>query len=390
MTTSLDWSSTNTSVFKFYSTSPIGFLTAVGAGSATALAQGTTACQAWYMMGAVCQCSSWVPIVGNTPCSVISVVYTSNQATNIAGTTQSAVVGQQIALTALYSPLPSGVTVSSQSWSVGGTIVGGYTPTPTSYSSGATTAATLNQQSTTFYWASPGNSIKVTFTLNLSNGQSPKATVTFNVAGVTSPSMGAQNYGSLTIDNLTGCSQQPAGPYLVYGNISGPAPPCPGQYTGTPGITFTPSGTAPTGGGSFSFVQLINSDTTTYTNASGGHLACTYASGLDTQYPYPQVSGSATDAPFAPLPSTYVTASRTFNATMWLMWTPSAVPSGCTGTACTIPAPLGYRIWQFSGSTTQSNGTWSTPTGSGGTSGSFTIANGAYPTWNDISTRTCQ
>ena len=387
MTSSLGWSSTNTNVFTLNNSNPKGLLTGIGGGSATALAQGTTACQAWYMMGAVCQCSSWVPIVGNTPCSVLSIVYTSNQATNIAGTTQSAIVGQQIALTALYS-LPSGVTVSSQSWSVGGTIVGGYTPTPTSYSSGATTAATLNQQSTTFYWASPGSSIKVTFTLNLSNGQSPKATVTFNVAGVSSPSMGVKNYGSLTIDNLTGCSQQPAGPYLVYGNLSGPVPGCAGQYTGTPGISFTPSGTQPSGGGSFSFVQLINSDSRQYTTSSGT-VSCSSSSGLDTGYPYPLNNvGNATDAPFIPLPSTYTAASRTFNATMWLMWTPSALPSGCNGAACTIPVPLAYTTWNFSGSTTQSNGTWGTPSGSG-SAGSLTPANGTYPKWSNVSTETC-
>jgi hypothetical protein len=288
-------------------------------------------------------------------------------------------------LTGTYGSLPSGVTVASQSWSVGGTIVGGYSA---SSASGSATAATLNQQSTTFYWASAGNSLPVTFTLNLSNGQSPKASVTFNVAGVTSPSMGPQNYGSLTIDNLTGCSQQQGGPYMVYGNISGPAPGCAGQYTGTPGMSFAPSGTQPSGGGTFSFVQLINSDSRNYTSSSGNY-SCSHSSGLDTGYPYPVNNvGNATDAPFIPLPSTYTTASRTFNATMWLMWTPSTAPSGCTGSACTIPVPLGYTTWQFSGSTTQSNGTWGTPSGSG-SAGSLTLANGAYPTWSNISTETC-
>ncbi len=42
----------------------------------------------------------------------------------ITGTTQSAVVGQQIALTAVYTP-PPGVTVQSRSWTVAGTTVGG-------------------------------------------------------------------------------------------------------------------------------------------------------------------------------------------------------------------------------------------------------------------------
>jgi hypothetical protein len=69
MTTSLGWSSTNPGIFTL-SNNPQGLLRSVAVGTATALAQGTTACQAWYQLGAVCQCSSWVTILGNTPCSV--------------------------------------------------------------------------------------------------------------------------------------------------------------------------------------------------------------------------------------------------------------------------------------------------------------------------------
>lgn len=49
--------------------------------------------------------------------------------TDITGTTQSVVIGQQIALCATYN-LPSGVSVTQQSWypDSGSTIVGGYSP----------------------------------------------------------------------------------------------------------------------------------------------------------------------------------------------------------------------------------------------------------------------
>jgi len=94
MTTSLGWSSTNTNVFTLNNSNLKGLLTGIGGGAATALAQGTTACQAWYMMGAVCQCSSWVPIVGNTPCSVqnptITVTRQSLTSTSATGSPSSA------------------------------------------------------------------------------------------------------------------------------------------------------------------------------------------------------------------------------------------------------------------------------------------------------------
>ena len=154
---------------------------------------------------------------------------------------------------------------------------------------------------------------------------------------------------------------------------------CPGAYTGTPGITFTPAGTPP-GSGNFVLVQLINSDSVSY-QRQAGTLTCSFNSGLDTQYPYPLSGGKATDAPFTPLPPIYTTASRSFNATMYLMWQSSLNNS--------IPVPLLYSQWQFSGSTTQSSGTWAKPTGSG-TVGSPTPSNGSYPAWSAIATRTCQ
>ena len=70
MTGSSSWSSTNTSVFTLNNTAPIGLLKAVGVGSALASAQGPTECNAWYMMGGVCQCSSNTQTGGSTSCSV--------------------------------------------------------------------------------------------------------------------------------------------------------------------------------------------------------------------------------------------------------------------------------------------------------------------------------
>lgn len=166
---------------------------------------------------------------------------------------------------------------------------------------------------------------------------------------------------------------------MTYGVLnSGPMPPCTGTYQGTPGIRFIPSGNVPATG-TFVYGQLIISDTTTYSHNSGGSMVCTHNAGVDNHFPYQGVDqyDQAGDAPFAPLPSSYDTVSRSFNATMYLLWQPSLSNS--------IPIPLGYQSWQFSNSTTQSNGSWQTPTSSGGPQGIFTLtsvdqASLGYPT----------
>jgi hypothetical protein len=315
---------------------------------------------------------------------------------NVSGTT-NVVVGQQIPLTASVT-LPGCMTFASQSWSVPpGTAVGGYVNaagTGIPDTTGGQVKALPPNSTTdplsldyTFYWVYSGSSFNMTYQYTMSGGfgsvNSPVATANFNVTGVTSPSVSPQNYGSLTVHTLTGCTGVPTGPWLEYGNYTGYAPPCPGPISGTPGISFTPSGTQPSGGGSFSFVQLINSDSNTYTTTAGTTKTCTFSSGLDKTYPYAAVSqGTATDAPALQLLSTNSSQSRSFNATMYLMW-----QSNSSGS---IPVPLGYQTWQFSGSTNQSGGNWSTPSGSGGPVGGFTAstssqASNGYPTWNNVS-----
>jgi hypothetical protein len=226
--------------------------------------------------------------------------------TDITNNTESVVVGQQIALSTQYT-LPSGITVQNRSWSVAGTTIGGYTA---SNAGGAISQPTFNQDSTTFYWVYAGNSLNVTFTLNLSDGSSPSASATFNVSGVGSPSMTAQNYGSLSIQTLTGCSGVPTGPWLEYGNYTGDAPTCPEPtLSGTPGIKFIASGTQPSSG-AFKFVQLINSDNNTYTT-TGGTETCYFSAGLDKEYPY-ATGGQTIDGPALQLLSSNSSQSRSF------------------------------------------------------------------------------
>ena len=305
--------------------------------------------------------------------------------------TQSVVVGQQIALSASPSA-PSCTSISSQQWSIPpGTAVGGYAA---STSSGSVTALPSNAASSyTFYWVYPGNSLNMTYQYSISGGgssvNSPVATATFNVAGPSGGTMTSTPYSHLTIASLSSCVRNgqtvPAGPWLVYGSLTGD---CLNQ-SGSPGISFgTPTGYSNSSGGSFLVVQLVASDALT------GSFSATH-SGLDFSYPYPGSPPPTNDAPLTQLLPTYTTLSRSFDATMFLMWQSASTPS--------IPVPLGYQRWSFSGSANcnvscGSASNWTATTnGTPGLVGGFTASNASqtsvgtlilldgYPTWTGTS-----
>ena len=149
----------------------------------------------------------------------------------------------------------------------------------------------------------------------------------------------------------------------------------------------SPTGYSNSSGGSFSLVQLISTDTIT------GSASLTNPAGLDTAYPY--AAPPSNDTPDIFLKSTYTTLTRTFNANMFLLWQSS--------TANSIPVPLGYQTWAFTGTATCSTscGTASnwkaTTTGTPGPVGSFTASTASqtkvgndtlrygYPTWTVVS-----
>jgi hypothetical protein len=131
-------------------------------------------------------------------------------------------------------------------------------------------------------------------------------------------------------------------------------------------------------------------------NTSSG---CTYTQGIDWNYPYAGIipgtsPPQALDGPGVALPSGYV-VNRSFNATMFLMWT-SNLPNS-------IPVPIGYPTWGFSGGAQKdSSQNWSvttngTPgpfggfvssTGSQTTDGYTTLQDG-YPLWSGPAAETC-
>jgi hypothetical protein len=309
--------------------------------------------------------------------------------------TQSAVTGQLINLTTHPTVLPNGIGISQSTWDVGGTNVGSYAP----MTSGAAAPAPTDLTQTTLntYWAyssGTGDSFEVRYQYcvdveGLANPCSPLSTAPFSVAG--GGLMLSVPYSLLTIDYLQVCGS-PAGTmenFLVYGNIIGSncAMTIPGS---TPGIEFTPSG-APSAG-TYTYAQLIDSDTWTIAQK------CVSSQGLDGNYPYRGIIAGtnpliAVDAPNSPLPNGYV-VSRSFTATMFLLWTPSIANS--------IPVPIGYQTWEFAGGAQQNlQGVWIASTASAGTIGGFVSSSGSqqsdgytllqsgFPYWGGQATSTC-
>lgn len=149
----------------------------------------------------------------------------------------------------------------------------------------------------------------------------------------------------VSLANLTACTlngkSYPGGPWMIYaqgvnGIVTGTA--CPGgKIITAAGITFnTPTGYANSSGGSFSLVQLIGNDVST---------VVTMSPGLDSSYPYP--GPPSNDSPAIYLPSNLTDVNRSFTADMFLMWK-SVTPNS-------IPIPIGYQQWGFSGTATCSS-----------------------------------
>jgi len=301
---------------------------------------------------------------------------------NVTGSTSTVVVGQQISLTGTV-PSPQSSCLASQSWSVpAGTAVGSAkAATASGFTLGKLPANTGSSYGP-YYWVYAGSNT-MTYGYKLTNGlSSANASTTFTVKGLSSGKLATANYGKLNDNTLTVCNTTTKETVLAYGNISGTT--C--AVTGTAGELFTASGTQP-GTGAFTFVQLINSDTSTFTSTTGT-VTCTHNAGVDASYPYAaQINSTQSDdAPYVVLPtSPYNKITRAFAATMYVLWTSS--------TASAIPIPVGSITWQFSGATTLTNSKWGGVTGSG-TANAFvassgTQSNDGYPLWTGPTEQTC-
>lgn len=357
------WSSSNANVAKLTTAKVQGLAVGVATGMAQGLVEGPGQCACNYTTKQV-----------TLPITVIPVIQLGGSGgTVVNGKTTSVVVGQKIVLYGSYA-LPVGVSANSLGWNIPGIAnnppyaVGNYAQ---SNASGAVTLVNNSTQTVTFYYVTPGT-YTVVFNLNYGSNQTAAASTTFKVTAPTAtPTVALPTSGKLYVNTFTGCTNNPSGPYLVFGNLTGPVVGCGGTYSGSAGITFTPP-TTTTPPGTFYFTQIVTSDQVTY-NAQV--CTATNTPGLDGNVPYQNKTGQlVTDAPNSPLPSSYSSSSRNFSATMYFMWQ--------SNTANSIPVALGHVNWQVSGSTTQSGGKWATPTGSGTSSGY--VANATYPQWTGL------
>lgn len=374
VTYGVTWTSANTAAATINST---GLATGVAVGQTGVYARWTVTSYYSYAFG--CLSNSYQITSPSTTLNVFD-FRILRDGTDITGTTTNVVVGEKVNLSLQF--LPSSISVSNIQWTVPGTAVANYVAGNSAGTVTALSNSNLQSSSLTFYWGNAANgravsvSGKVTGTAYTGtvDGVTFSRGATFNVTAPSpaTPTVSLPTGGHLNINTLTDCSSNLSAPNMVFGNISGPN--CStGFYSGQAGIISSPPTTS-TPPGSFFFVQLITGDTVTYSR-TGVTLTCTATNGLDRDYPYERRTGqSVEDAPTTPLPSTYTTASRNFAATMYLMWQ--------SNTQGSIPAPMGSVDWSFSGSTTQSNGTWGTPTGSGSAQ-SFAAVSGinSFPQW---------
>lgn len=150
---------------------------------------------------------------------------------------------------------------------------------------------------------------------------------------------------------------------------------------GPTGIQFNPTVTTPSGSGQFKWAQFITNDAYGLTTTGGTVQSCvdvtapptTTGTGLDSGWPY--TTGSSThDSPAVALESSaYKKESRSFSATMYLLWNP-LLPSS-------IDVPLGSVSWGFSGAATYTPGSCTSTSNWCLTSNSKTT-----PTWTPSST----
>jgi hypothetical protein len=308
------------------------------------------------------------PASGTWTAEWIRILWNGKDITN---TTQSAVAGQQIALTA---SLPPGATLAKQlwsPWSVEGLTVGGFKIAPLVLfpRAGSPIKADFIRDSTSFYWIAPGY-FQVTLSATVSNSQPILAKAAFNIDGPALPKVIAET-GHVAIED---------GPVLSFGNAE-------------PGMAFKASAEVPTAvNGTFVWIQLINKDVVVLITQNGSSKTCNVAveTALDNTFPY-AYGDSTSDSPDWSFDSTDTRMTRTFTARMYLLWNP-ALPSGCTlpdtdlgqeGTCTSIPVPLGYVDWEFNGGAqAKPSGKW-TPFGpecSKGCSSAFRPST-EYPLW---------
>ena len=240
----------------------------------------------------------------------------------------------------------------------------------------------LTQNLTTFYWVYPDNSLPVTYSYCLNNLQcSPSSSATFDVTGP--PAVNVET----VVDQVR-----------IYTDL-GDRWMGLGDGIDNAGISFAAS---PAGaqGGTYLWVQLVKALTTKYLTSTGQQQCTVIQNDPELDNVYPNDNGPFTsDSPNTSLPPSLGDLAINESFSRYLMWDPT-LPSGCTAatptrssTCTSIPVPLGYVSWNWTGGAintlwtqTGDNGTtWKRNCGAG-SAASFRSALpsdpfSGYPTW---------
>lgn len=331
------WQSNNTAIATISGSSTSTTSTYHGAGVGTGSASG-------FVSSAQCN-----PSAGGTPKVTPKILMGTSDITN---QTQNVIVGQEISL----SGQVTGGTITSQAWTIPGTIVAGYTASATSAT--LTSSVPTNGNSVKFYWVDGADTRMVKYSVTLSDGNTYTASTTFNVKR---PS------GSMTATAAPSTA-------IVIGPVQGFTAYEYGTATGgNNGVQFVSSYSIPTGfSGSFEWAQVVTSNTTTRTSSTGV-IQSRSCVGSDS-YPISLIN-SANDSPWEAVLSGYKESKRTDSFTIWLMFRPTA---GATN----IWVPISKVSWGWSADVVSSDAgvtwTFASRVGAGTLSPGLTTT---FPTW---------
>jgi len=346
------WESMKTSIATVYGSTTSSTATFYGNGAGAGSATG-------FVESEYCQEGG-----GGTPTVTPLIMFGGNNVTN---QTTTVVVGRQIALTASYTT-PSGVTVSSQSWSVPGNVVAGY---PQSSSSAAVTAYTSpSSTTTTFYWIAAATNT-VSYSVSFSDGTGPfKGQATFKVVSPTSSFTSTTGAVAVCTSN---CSQ--TAPALALGNEA------------TPGITWNITVTTPAGGaGNVALTQVLQVTNTHILSPQGTQQTLTTGSayvldgtpqysGIEESWPASREGTfSLYDAPGSTLTTNISQQNDSENFKTYLMYQPTGG----------IWVTLESMTWSWSGAATKGSGNvWTLNSGSSHSTNPSGSSDTTLPVWNN-------
>jgi hypothetical protein len=308
-------------------------------------------------------------------------IFDSNLKLIVTNTTQTALAGQQQVLDAV--PTEPTISLGSCAWTIGGNIVGGYSPGSTP------SPAPTNSSQVSFLWIGSGSNIaSANESVSVKCVGSPSssnltASATYDVYQPTY-SASTVTYGSAVTAYLSGFYGN-AGIYIAYATGPSPSP--------TPGIIWSYKVSAPSGAvGQIAMGQLIDIDNVAIPSPSPTPTTLATTDGsywLDGAFPYETpapytATWSRYDEPAQEIDNGFSSVQISYLAKDFFMFLPDDDNVGPS-----IWVTLAQASWSFittgtrvSGSASNNPYNWNT--GSTTVGGSSLSASYTLPTWSNV------